>query len=72
MRISKTKYYDPKNPCKLNGVDMYRGYYNTAKYINSNIYLNLNPSVKFFQQESVLETIQYCYDDRNEIKRLQC
>eukprot|EP00345_Euplotes_harpa_P008961 CAMPEP_0168352986 /NCGR_PEP_ID=MMETSP0213-20121227/22933_1 /TAXON_ID=151035 /ORGANISM="Euplotes harpa, Strain FSP1.4" /LENGTH=805 /DNA_ID=CAMNT_0008364413 /DNA_START=1 /DNA_END=2418 /DNA_ORIENTATION=- len=52
------KHFDPTGYAELDGVNMYRAYFNTMKCIDGTIYLNLNPSVKFFQQETVLKTIR--------------
>jgi len=50
------KHFDPKNPLELQGVNMHAAFYNTMKCINGNIYINLNPSIKFFQQERLSDT----------------
>jgi len=42
------KYFDPKNFLELQGVNMHQAFFNTIKGVNGNIYLNLNPSIKFF------------------------
>lgn len=52
------KHFDPQLPMELDGVNMYRAYFNTMKPIDGQIYLNLNPSVKFFQQEPLIYTMQ--------------
>lgn len=38
----------------LVGVSMYKAFFNTNKAIDGQIYLNMNPSVKFFQLEPIL------------------
>jgi aubergine-like protein len=58
------KHFDPRDPLILEGVNMYRAYFNTMKTIGGQIYLNLNPSVKFFQQESILKEMQKLRDER--------
>lgn len=58
------KHFDPRKPLELEGVNMYRAYFNTMKTIGGQIYLNLNPSVKFFQQESILIEMQRLRDER--------
>jgi len=35
---------------------MYQAFFNTMKQNDGKIYLNLNPSVKFFQQEILSDT----------------
>lgn len=35
---------------------MHSAFFNAMKCINGNIYLNLNPSIKFFQQERLSDT----------------
>ena len=57
------KHFDPRDPLELEGVNMYRAYFNTMKTFGGHIYLNLNPSVKFFQQEPILSSM---YRLRNE------
>ena len=47
------KHFIPWSPKQLEGVDMFKAFYNTMKSVGGNIYLNLNPSVKFFQQTSL-------------------
>lgn len=59
------KHFDPLNPLELSGVNMYWAFFNTMKPVNGAIYLNLNPSVKFFQQTPLVESI---YHLRNEAK----
>ena len=59
------KHFDPRDPAELDGVNMYRAYFNTTKTIDGAVYLNLNPSVKFFQQESVLKSILELGDERS-------
>jgi aubergine-like protein len=58
------KHFDPLYPMELEGVNMYRAYFNTMKPINGSIYLNLNPSVKFFQQEPIIHTIRNLNNER--------
>lgn len=59
LRLTRAgKHFDPRDPLELNGVNMYWAYFNTMKCIDGSIYLNLNPSVKFFQQEPILTLIQ--------------
>jgi aubergine len=58
------KHFDPRQPVELDGVNMYRAYFNTMKPINGSIYLNLNPSVKFFQTQSLLDTIYNLGNER--------
>lgn len=43
------KHFNPLKPRELNGVSMFPAFFNTMKALDSVIYLNLNPSVKFFQ-----------------------
>lgn len=50
------KHFDPKSAIELQGVNMYQAFFNTMKCIDGVIYLNLNPSVKFFQQEILSDT----------------
>ncbi len=42
------KHFDPKSALELQGVNMYSAFFNTMKAVDGKIYLNLNPSVKFF------------------------
>ena len=49
------KHFDPRKPMELEGVNMYRAYFNTMRTFGGEIYLNLNPSVKFFQQTPILQ-----------------
>ncbi|CAI2385901.1 unnamed protein product [Moneuplotes crassus] len=58
------KHFDPQNPLILKGVNMYRAYFNTVKTLNHNLYLNLNPCVKFFQQDTLLEEIKNCRSEK--------
>ena len=51
------KHFDPYKPMDLDGVNMYRAYFNTMKCIDGAIYLNLNPSVKFFQKDPIINDI---------------
>ena len=46
---------------------MYRAYFNTTKTIDGAVYLNLNPSVKFFQQENVMSYISQ-FKNEKEVK----
>lgn len=60
LRLTRQgKHFDPNDFLELDGVNMYSAYWNTTKCISnsegSHIYLNLNPSVKFFQQESIYD-----------------
>ena len=50
------KHFDPKSARELDGVNMYQAFFNTMKSNDGKIYLNLNPSVKFFQQEILSDT----------------
>ena len=59
------KHLDPNSWYPLDGVNVYFAYYNTTKWIDGKIYLNLNPWIKFFQQETVLDRIY-----RNSDKKL--
>ena len=69
LRLTRAgKHFDPRDPVELEGVSMYSAYWNTMKCISnsagSSIYLNLNPSVKFFQQEPILYKIQSIGSER--------
>lgn len=61
------KHFDPRDPAELDGVNMYRAYFNTTKTIDGAVYLNLNPSVKFFQQENVMSYISQ-FKNEKEVK----
>lgn len=50
-QIRGGKHFNPYEPLQLEGVNMHSAFFNTMKCINGQIYLNLNPSIKFFQQE---------------------
>lgn len=64
LRLTRAgKHFDPRKPMELEGVNMYRAYFNTMRTFGGNIYLNMNPSVKFFQQEPLLNKM---YDMGNE------
>ena len=58
------KHFDPRDPMKLEGVNMYRAFFNTTKVVNGSIYLNMNPSVKFFQQEPILSLMTQLASER--------
>lgn len=47
-RVRGGKYFDPENYKRLEGANMFAAYFNTMKTVDGVIYLNLNPSVKFF------------------------
>ncbi|CAI2386355.1 unnamed protein product [Moneuplotes crassus] len=59
------KHFDPSKPKQLDGVDMYRAYFNTTRTFGGKIYLNMNPSVKFFQQGTLLEELNNLRDERS-------
>ena len=65
LRLTRMgKHFDPRAPLELEGVNMYSAYWNTMKCIDGSIYLNLNPSVKFFQQTPIIERIYELGDER--------
>jgi hypothetical protein len=54
LRVAKLKqvrggkHFSPHLCTELQGVNMYQAFFNTMKCVDGKIYLNLNPSVKFF------------------------
>jgi len=65
------KHFSPHRPKQLQGVDMYQAFFNTMKAIDGNIYLNLNPSIKFFQQEPIGEAFHRLGDPRKVKKEFE-
>lgn len=64
VKLQNSRHYVPESWFELDGVNAYYAYYNTLKWVDGEIYLNLNPMIKFFQQETVLEVINRYNDER--------
>ena len=64
QQVRGGKYFNPHNVANLQGVDMFQAFFNTVKAIDGKIYLNLNPSVKFFQNEALNDTFYNMGDPR--------
>ena len=75
LRLTRQgKHFDPNDFLGLEEVYMYSAYWNATKCINnsfgSNIYLNLNPSVKFFQERTIYEEMEAIgFDNQRRIKK---
>lgn len=42
------KIFDTSNPDEFDGVNLHAAFFNVIRCINGNIFINLNPSIKFF------------------------